>query len=288
MSQRECAGLNWPLLSIPAQEPVSISPEAVSRAGCGGYSVINCARVRPNPFPLPVDSLQRARLAASASASACANSLALGVGQPAKYACRGSWSMRSLPSRCATMPGVSFQSRAAGVTHPVEPVSDVRRTDARTRERDRPDGVTHGFQVIAYKVDPRICVLARNLLSKDDWRSALADEVVPVRPEVPLVSKAKSCACRAERLARTGTGPNRSVVTPSSHAEGARPYADSGEKVALSVWAEVVRSNIPDVSLVDVARRNVAGGDQVAQPLRGVWLDLVVVGSHASFPRVAA
>lgn len=33
MSQRECAGFNWPPLSIPAEEPVSISPEAVSRAG---------------------------------------------------------------------------------------------------------------------------------------------------------------------------------------------------------------------------------------------------------------
>ena len=34
MSQRECAGFNWPPLSIPAQEPISISPEAVKRAGC--------------------------------------------------------------------------------------------------------------------------------------------------------------------------------------------------------------------------------------------------------------
>ena len=33
MSQRECAGFNWPPLSIPAEEPVSISPDAVSRAG---------------------------------------------------------------------------------------------------------------------------------------------------------------------------------------------------------------------------------------------------------------
>jgi hypothetical protein len=33
MSQRECAGFNWPPLSIPAEEPISISPVAVSRAG---------------------------------------------------------------------------------------------------------------------------------------------------------------------------------------------------------------------------------------------------------------
>ena len=33
MSQRGCAGFNWPPLSIPAEEPVSICPETVSRAG---------------------------------------------------------------------------------------------------------------------------------------------------------------------------------------------------------------------------------------------------------------
>lgn len=30
INQRECAGFNWPPLSIPAVEPVSISPEAVN------------------------------------------------------------------------------------------------------------------------------------------------------------------------------------------------------------------------------------------------------------------
>jgi len=32
MSQRECAGFNWPPLSVSAAEPVSICPEAVNRA----------------------------------------------------------------------------------------------------------------------------------------------------------------------------------------------------------------------------------------------------------------
>ena len=36
MSQRECAGFNWPPLSIPAEDPVSSSPLAVRRIGCGG------------------------------------------------------------------------------------------------------------------------------------------------------------------------------------------------------------------------------------------------------------
>jgi hypothetical protein len=129
-----------------------------------------------------------------------------------------------------------------------------------------------------YKVDPRICVLARNLLSKNDWRAALLDEPVESRPEVPLVIKRKSFACRAERLARTGTGPNRSIVGPTCASECQRPDADSGEEVALCVASEVVRSNILNVSLVDVARSNVASRNQIAQPLGGVWVDLVVVG----------
>src|SRR6056297_4156037 len=33
MSQRECAGLNWPPLGIAASEPISILPEDVKRAG---------------------------------------------------------------------------------------------------------------------------------------------------------------------------------------------------------------------------------------------------------------
>lgn len=76
----------------------------------------------------------------------------------------------------------SFQSLVVGVTHPVESVADMRSTDARRRKRDCPEGVTHGFQVSLYKVDPRLAVFARNLFSKDDWRAALLDEVVEGGP----------------------------------------------------------------------------------------------------------
>ena len=69
-----------------------------------------------------------------------------------------------------------------GVGHPVGSVPDVRRTDARSRERDRREGVAQAFHVSLYKVDPRLCVLACNLLAKDDWRAALADEMVEGGP----------------------------------------------------------------------------------------------------------
>ena len=77
----------------------------------------------------------------------------------------------------ASIDGQRKASVLVGVGHPVEPVTDVRSTDARRRERDRPDSVTQGFQVSLYKVDPRVCVAACNLLSKDDCRLALLDEV---------------------------------------------------------------------------------------------------------------
>lgn len=43
MSQRECAGFNWPPLVIPASEPVNITPEAVNRAGRLSINVNACS-----------------------------------------------------------------------------------------------------------------------------------------------------------------------------------------------------------------------------------------------------
>jgi hypothetical protein len=51
-----------------------------------------------------------------------------------------------------------------------------------------------------YKVEPLKAVAACNLLTKDDWRAALADEPMERGPEVPLVSKPSTFASRAERL----------------------------------------------------------------------------------------
>jgi hypothetical protein len=176
-------------------------------------------------------------------------------------------------------------SAASGVGHPIKPVPDVRSTDARRRERHRPEGVAHSFQVILYKVEPRPDIVARNLLSNDDWRAALADEMMEVRPQVPLVIKPSSFACRAERLARTGTGPNRSVVWPAGAAKGEAPDTDASEEVALAEATQVVWVNVLDASLVDDTCRNVPGGDEVSEPLGGVWVDFIVVGAaHDAAP----
>lgn len=153
---------------------------------------------------------------------------------------------------------------AVGVGHPVEPVSDVRGTDARRRERDRPEGVTQGFQVSVYKVDPRACVFARNLLSKDCCRAALFDEMVEVWPEVPLVIKPNSFACLAERLARATSGPYRSRVLPASHSESVGPNSDPGKEVTLDEPFDVERVNVLNTSFVDLSRGDVSSSDEVS------------------------
>lgn len=269
MSQRECAGFNWPPLSILASEPVSISPEAVSRVGPTRATIC--------PSGLPVSH-------GLASFTPRLASVTVVVGQPASAnACslNGFPRVSSIrPARNSGDPLALRQSLAAGVSHPVKSVSNVRRTDARRRERDRPEGVTQGFHVSVYKVDPRVCVFARNLLSKDDCRLALFDEMVEGWPQVPLVIKPSSLACRAERLARTGTSPNRSIICPSRRPQGMGPDADAGEEVALRESAQVAGVDILNTPFIHISRRDVAGFNQVAQPLGGCRVNLVVVGGH--------
>jgi hypothetical protein len=113
-----------------------------------------------------------------------------------------------------------FPSLACGVGHPdgteEEPLSNVRRPDARSAQIRSPDGVALSFQVSANNVEPREAIPARNLLPKDDWRPALADEAEPLGPEVPLVCGAASFAGDREGLTGTAPGPDGPVVGPSS------------------------------------------------------------------------
>jgi hypothetical protein len=144
----------------------------------------------------------------------------------------------------------------SGVGHVEQPLSDVRRADARRAEIRSPDGVTRSFQVSVNKVEPSERRFARNLFSKDDRRAALLDEVEPRGPKVPLVSFPSLCACLAERLTRAGAGPDRSVVPPPGAAECVGPDADTGEEVTLRVVFEVIGVYVSDVTFIYVARRN--------------------------------
>jgi hypothetical protein len=155
----------------------------------------------------------------------------------------------------------------------------MRRTDARSAQIGRPDGVPRIFQVSVYKVEPFEPRCAGNLLSKDSWRIVLANEMRPRWPQMPLISKPASFACRAERLARAGTGPDGAVVRPAGETEGIGPDTDAGEEVALSKSSKFIWYDITDVPFIDLAWRNVAGLDQLAQPSRSEWINLVVVGA---------
>lgn len=154
------------------------------------------------------------------------------------------------------------------------------RAEARSAGINRPAGVARSFQVSLYKVEPTEAVLARNLLAKDDWRAADRDEVVESRPKVPLVSKPRAFACRAERLARAGSGPDGPLVVPSGPAEGVGPDADPGEEVALVIGSKVIWCHILDAAFVHVAGGDVTLLDQFPQPGRSFGVELVVIDRH--------
>jgi hypothetical protein len=164
-----------------------------------------------------------------------------GVGQPASAA-----SFDSAPPDWFGPPFVP--SVALGVFQPFsnkpEPLSDMRRAEARSAEIDRPEGVTRTFHVSVYKVEPTEAVLARNLFAKDDWRAALANEAEEIGPEVAGVIDAAALSGCAERLTGTGAGPDGPVVGPPGKTQSMAPDADAGEEVALAETFKVVRLNI--------------------------------------------
>jgi hypothetical protein len=63
----------------------------------------------------------------------------------------------------------------------------MRRPDARSRQIGGPAGISCVFQVSSHSREPFEPRLARNLLSKDDWRLALGDEVLKSGPEMSFV-----------------------------------------------------------------------------------------------------
>jgi len=127
-----------------------------------------------------------------------------------------------------------FPSGSVGLGHPVETLADVRRTDARSAQIGGPDSISQRFKISAYSGEPRPSSLARNLLSSDDCRAALRDEAGEGRPEVSLVVGASSGSCDAERLTGAGAGPEGPVFRPSSQSSCERPSADPSEEVGLS------------------------------------------------------
>jgi hypothetical protein len=172
----------------------------------------------------------------------------------------------------------SIVSVSRGVGHEPKSLSDVRRADAASWQYGRPAGVAFAFQVSENSVEPAPSNRRLNLLSKDDCRAALGDERKPRRPQVAFVIGRLAFAGGAEGLAGARACPNRSVVGPAGESEGDGPSADAGEEMALGVAGEIVGAHVNDASLVNVAAGDVSGVDEVAEPLRCIGVDLVVVG----------
>jgi hypothetical protein len=131
-----------------------------------------------------------------------------------------------------------------------------------------------------YSREPFTSKRTRNLLPKDDWRTALRDEAAENRPEVALVTYTLALPRGAEGLAGATSSPHSNIIWPSGESESVGPPPDAGEEVRLRVPREIRRFDIGDAPLVYVAVGDQARLDEFAEPCRGLRVILVVVGRH--------
>lgn len=223
MSQRECAGFNWPPLAVAAGEPVGVRP--MTRFAClGNWS----NRSDPSALGLmsaPESFQSRVVVVTQPASLACCASedpVMLGVSSPPRVPSEADAVVHA--ASCATI-GSLFRGFSAStprfsaslarvVGHEPQPLPDVRGADARSRDTGRCEGVADSFHVSLNKIKPAVPNRCFNLLTKDDRRAALPNEVEPEGPKVPLVVEPTTHACHAERLARAGTRPDGSGIRP--------------------------------------------------------------------------
>jgi hypothetical protein len=155
----------------------------------------------------------------------------------------------------------------------------VWRVDTASREINRPAGVSFALQIKADSVEPTVPSRSRNLLSHDDSGPSGTDEAMKVRPQMPWIIGSEPFAGRRERLARTGAGPEWSVVRPSSKSSCDGPEAPAGEEMALGVAVEVIGHHFLDGAGVDIARRQNTVIDERAEDMRSGMVEFVVVGA---------
>jgi hypothetical protein len=91
------------------------------------------------------------------------------------------------------------------VGHNEAPVSEVRRTDARSRNNERPDGVAETLQVRSAIVE-RHADEASNVLSKHPSGPELRHDPAHLRPEETVIRRASSLPGATERLAGKAAG----------------------------------------------------------------------------------
>jgi hypothetical protein len=89
-------------------------------------------------------------------------------------------------------------------------------------------------------------ILARNLLSSDDCRATLRNEVFEDGPQMALVVKTSPFASHTERLAGTGACPYWSSVRPSGKPGGIGPAAKARKEMALRETFKILWSDVQD------------------------------------------
>jgi len=198
-----------------------------------------------------------------------------GVGH-APSACRSKYVLPLLSESCCR--------GQCGVCHPEQPLSPVRRSDARSAQIGSPAGISQSFQVKANSGEPFTSILARNLLSKHRCRSPLGDEIVKSGPKVALVGVSLSLASARKRLTRTGASPDSGNAFESGPPQGERPSADPGEEVALVVSVEVFRFEVKYAPFVHCPGRQVPFRNQLTQPSASLRVIVVVEVQLFSLP----
>ena len=256
MSQRECAGFNWPGFPVSAGEPLDTTPRAtvvgVGQLASGGAvfsTTVARLLLRLLKCPSPADWGSRSPVLCAFGlwVAPCAwSSRVAGVGHIANFAACSRLAVCFRPS--VVRPVASIFSTdmerppfgVQGLGHEPQSLSPMGRADAVCAQYARPNRVVSRFQVQRHSIEPSEPSRAANLLAKDCDRMALADEIVPCGPEVALVSVALPFARSREWLAGARACPNRSV-SPAGELEGVGPAPDPGEEVALREVLDIAR-----------------------------------------------
>jgi len=126
----------------------------------------------------------------------------------------------------------------------------MRRADARSRENNRPAGVTFCFQVRENSIEPSVSNRCFNLLPKNALRFALSDEPESDRPQVTLVFAPFTFSGRTERLTGETGAPNRSACRPACKLEREIPSGNPSEKSNPLVSPQILSPHITDASII--------------------------------------